>query len=83
MVDILKGILQKDPNKRLKIPQIKKHAWTTDSGIIQIKRFDSKKIEVTENDLKQVITKIIKVKHFVNQLKRKSLSKLKSNNTPI
>jgi hypothetical protein len=59
------------------------HAWTTDSGIIQIKRFDSKKIEVTENDLKQVITIIIKVKQFVNQLKRKSLLKLKSNNNPI
>ena len=83
MVDLLKGILIKDPNKRLKIYQIKKHAWTTDSGTIYINKFDSKKIEVTENDLKQFITKIIKVKHFVNQLKRKSLSKLKSNNNPI
>lgn len=79
----MKGILRKDPNKRLKIPQIKNHAWTTDSGVIPIKRFDSKKIEVTDDDLKQVITNIVKVKHFVNQLRRKSLSKLKSTNNPI
>jgi|LauGreDrversion4_2_1035121.scaffolds.fasta_scaffold1000614_2 [calcium/calmodulin-dependent protein kinase] kinase len=61
LILLLKGILRKDPNKRLKIEQIKKHAWTTDNGAVPIKRFNTKKIVLTDDDLKQVITNIVKV----------------------
>jgi [calcium/calmodulin-dependent protein kinase] kinase len=59
LVDLLKHILDKDPEERYDIFQIKEHPWVNNHGRDPMRRLDSNQIVITKEDLKGVITKVV------------------------
>lgn len=63
--DILLRLLDKDPEKRIKMDEIKAHPWTTDHGRSPImstsencRSIEAGEMEVTESDIHQAVSRI-------------------------
>ncbi|KAJ4445477.1 hypothetical protein ANN_07285, partial [Periplaneta americana] len=61
--DLIEGMLQKDPSKRLTLPEIKRHTWVTKEGLFPLpsEEENCELVEVTEEEVQQVVQSIPKL----------------------
>lgn len=71
LLDLLSKLLQKNPENRAPIIEIKGHAWITNFGKQQMPDFKPDEIKVTEDDKKNVFTLVSNLSTAVMKLKKK------------
>ncbi|XP_039299332.1 calcium/calmodulin-dependent protein kinase kinase 1-like isoform X2 [Nilaparvata lugens] len=61
--DLLTKMLQKDPTRRIELPEIKEHPWVTanDSSPLPSEEENCQLVEVTDEDVRKVVTSIPKL----------------------
>ncbi|XP_069683438.1 uncharacterized protein [Periplaneta americana] len=61
--NLIEGMLQKDPSKRLTLPEIKRHTWVTKEGLFPLpsEEENCELVEVTEEEVQQVVQSIPKL----------------------
>lgn len=70
LLDLFRGMLDKDPDKRYNFAEIKENAWLTNNGMRPLESLtSSEKIKISSGDVEKVI-KMIKV-NFMRKIKFK------------
>eukprot|EP00347_Sterkiella_histriomuscorum_P020907 403336004 len=77
--DLLQKIFQKDHTKRLTLQQVKDHPYLTKNGTQPMPKIAGKKIEITEKDLRQVFTRVVKMARVINKFRNSSHSPFRQN----